>query len=205
MKKQININNKAHNNVLSKLSLVLGLMSISLVIYSAYMPCKSWVSQQLIAYNWQHNKDNKLATPPWPWADTTAIAEMTVPRLKKSLVLLKGTDPTTLAFSAGVMHQYSALTSHSPFVVAGHKDTHFEFLQRLQLNDVISLTDLNGKIQQYEIKEMNVINSDVSPLLIDENDNSLVLVTCYPFNALRAGGSLRYVVKAKMIQSNALA
>ena len=48
MKKQIIINNKAHNNVLSKLALVLGLMSISLVIYSAYMPCKSWVSHNLL-------------------------------------------------------------------------------------------------------------------------------------------------------------
>jgi sortase A len=162
------------------------------------MPTKAWVSQKLIAYNWQQNMVTKHALPPWPWADTTAIAKMHVPRLKKSLVILKGTDPSTLAFSAGVMHQYSSLTLHSPFVVAGHRDTHFEFLQVLKINDVISLTDISGKTQQYAIEEMNVINSDDSPLLVDESDNSLILVTCYPFNALRAGGSLRYVVKAKI-------
>ncbi len=201
-------------NTLSRCTLTLTVIAISLISYSAYMPMKAWLAQELISYNWQVNQlnnqsgdeirsssanlnSNKLV-PPWPWADTTTVAKMEVPRLNKSIVLLKGTDPTTLAFSAGVMHQYSLLTEHTPFVVAGHRDTHFEFLQELKNKDVISLTDIYGKIQRYEIEEMNVINSEHSPLLINENDNSLILITCYPFNALRSGGSLRFVIKAKL-------
>jgi sortase A len=189
--------------LLSTCALLLAVFAMGLITYSAYMPTKAWLSQKLIAYNWDENllalQTHKQVKPPWPWADTTAIAKMDVPRLNKSVVLLQGTDPTTLAFSAGVMHQYSDLTAHSPFVVAGHRDTHFEFLQFLVLNDVISLTDVQGKTQRYKIEDMSVINAKESPLLVDESDNSLILITCYPFNALRAGGSLRYVVKAKML------
>ena len=35
------------------------------------------------------------------------------------------------------MHQYSNLSENSPFVVAGHRDTHFRFLQDIRMKDII--------------------------------------------------------------------
>lgn len=176
-------------------------MALGLISYSAYLPAKAWLSERLIAHSWEVTQNTNKPSPPWPWADTTAIAKMNVPRLHKSLVLLKGTDPTTLAFSAGVMHQYSRLTTTSPFVVAGHRDTHFSFLEGLQMKDVISISDIDGKTQHYKVEELSIVDSEKTPLIIQEDDTRLVLITCYPFNALRAGGSLRYVVKAKIIDA----
>lgn len=175
------------------------LVAMLLIIQSVWMPTKAWLSQQLIAYSWEQSQVTKQPSPPWPWADTTAIAKMNIARLNKSIVLLQGTNPTTLAFSAGVMHQYSTLNSNSPFVVAGHRDTHFSFLQDLKMKDVIALNDIHGTTQLYEVESIDVVDSNETPLLLAENNPSLLLITCYPFNAIRAGGSLRYVVKAKIL------
>jgi len=179
--------------------LMVMLVAIVIIMHSVWMPAKAWLSQQLIVYSWEQSQVTKQPSPPWPWADTTAIAKMDIARLNKSMVLLQGTDPTTLAFSAGVMHQYATLNSNRPFVVAGHRDTHFSFLQNLKIKDVITLNDIYGTKQLYEVESMEVVDSNDTPLLLAENDPSLLLITCYPFNAIRAGGSLRYVVRATLL------
>ncbi len=181
-------------------SIILCVVSLLVIAHSMYLPAKAWLSQQLIAYSWEVTQKTKEASPPWPWADTTAVAKMDIARLNKSMVLLKGTDPTTLAFSAGVMHQYSTLGSNQPFVVAGHRDTHFSFLQNVQMEDVIKLADIDGNTQVYQVESIEIIDSNKTPLLLDMGEPELLLITCYPFNAMRSGGSLRYVVKAKKIK-----
>jgi len=164
-----------------------------------YLPAKAWLSQQLIMLGWEQTKITKEPSPPWPWADTTAIAKMEISRLNKSIILLKGTDPTTLAFSAGAMHQFSTLTNNRPFVAAGHRDTHFNFLENVQLKDIIKVDDIHGNSSHYEVENIDIIDSSKTPLLLDVDTAKLHLITCYPFNAMRAGGSLRYMVKAKKI------
>lgn len=174
-------------------------ISLLLLVQGIYVPAKAWLSQKLIIHSWQQTLKSKQPSPPWPWADTTAIAKMEVKRLNQSTILLKGTDPTTLAFSAGVMHQYASLKNNRPFVVAGHRDTNFSFLEEIQLRDMIKIYDINGNIFLYKVENIEVMNSLISPLLLDETEPALVLITCYPFNALIADGSLRYVIKAKKI------
>ncbi|MGL1956199.1 MAG: class GN sortase [Colwellia sp.] len=185
----------------SKVALIIASVAFCLIVNSAWLPVKAWLAQQLIFHNWQQNQSTNIPSPPWPWADTHAIAKMSIPRLKKSLVLLQGVDPTTLAFSAGVMHQYANLTKQAPFIVAGHRDTHFSFLQEIMMKDIISMTDKNGNNQLYQVEKMEIIDSQESPLSINEHDPSLVLITCYPFKALESGGSLRYVITAKLLET----
>ena len=174
-------------------------LALCLMAHSAWLPIKAWLAHQLISYSWQQNITGNISSKPWPWADTKPIAKMIVPRLNKELVLLQGIDPSSLAFSAGVMHQYSKLTNNKPFVVAGHRDTHFSFLQDIKMKDIISLSDKHGKNQLYQVENMEIIDSDSSDMKIEEQDANLVLITCYPFDALQAGGSLRYVITAKLL------
>jgi sortase A len=46
------------------------------------------------------------------------------------------------------------------------------------------------------VTNAKVMDSTREPLLIDPSSDSLTLVTCYPFDALVAGGPERYVVTA---------
>ncbi len=177
-------------------------LALCLMAHSAWLPAKAWLGHYLIAKSWQESIQSNSSKQPWPWADTHPVARMEVPRLEQELILLQGADPSSLAFSAGVMHQYSSLVNNKPFVVAGHRDTHFAFLQDIVMKDIISLTDKNGINQLYQVEQMEIIDSEDNAMLIDEQDPSLVLITCYPFNALQAGGSLRYVITAKLLQQN---
>lgn len=187
-----------------KAPLIVASLALSLIAHSAWLPLKAWLAHQLISHSWQQSLLSSKPVPPWPWADTSPIAKMTIARLNKELVLLQGVDPTSLAFSAGVMHQYSQLTRNKPFVVAGHRDTHFSFLQDIIMKDIISLADKNGINQLYQVENMEIVDSEDSAMLIDEQDPSLVLITCYPFNALQVGGSLRYVITAKLLPKKIL-
>jgi len=187
--------------IFSRTPAIAACLALCLITHSAWLPIKAWLAHHLISHSWQQSQKSKRPIQPWPWADTSPIAKMTVARLGKELILLKGVDPTSLAFSAGVMHQYSKLTSTSPFVIAGHRDTHFRFLKDIIMQDIISLTDKNGINQLYQVQSMEIVDSEESAMLIDEQDPSLVLITCYPFDALQAGGSLRYVITARLLKN----
>lgn len=177
------------------------LLAAAIILHSLWLPLKAWLSEQLIYHSWQQTKLQNKTVKPWPWADTVPIATLSIDRLGHSIILLKGTDPTSLAFSAGAMHQYSTFDRHSPVVIAGHRDTHFSFIEEVKMKDIISLSDQYGRNHLYEVDELVVVDSDQSDLIIDPLSNDLVLITCYPFNALEAGGSLRYLVKARLLES----
>ncbi len=181
--------------------LTLFLCALTLVFQSLWLPTKAWLSEQLIYHSWQQAKQGEKNNKPWPWADTVPIAKIQFSRLDRSLILLKGVDPTSLAFSAGIMHQYSTLDRKSPIVIAGHRDTHFAFIKEVQVKDIISLSDKYGRSHQYEVDEFLIVDGEHSELIIDPLSNGLVLITCYPFDALASEGSLRYLVKARLLGS----
>ena len=106
-------------------------------LHASWLPVKAWLSQQLISYSWQQSIDLQQKIKPWPWADTYPIAELTFERLNKRVVVLNGGDPSTLAFSAGAIAPFNQPSSTQPFVVAGHRDSHFSFLDEVFMKDII--------------------------------------------------------------------
>jgi sortase A len=76
------------------------------------------------------------------------------------------------------------------------------------MNDIISLADESGEIKLYQVDCIEIIDSQTQQINsnaknIEPNTNTtaeLILITCYPFNALSAGGSLRYVIKARPLK-----
>jgi sortase A len=176
------------------------LVALLVIVNSLWLPTKAWLSQQLILFSWQQAVNEQHSPAPWPWADTYPIAKMSLPRLNHQLVVLMGADPSTLAFSAGMYHQFSTLNRLSPVVIAGHRDSHFAFLEDIQMKDIIMLSDNKGKNHLYQVEEISIVDSSQEDLIV-KDEPELTLVTCYPFKALEAGSSLRYVVKAKLLKS----
>lgn len=184
-----------------------------LCIQACWLPAKAWLSQQLIKYSWQQsmaaqrhqpsgNKSQikaKVAIKPWPWADTFPIAELVFQRLDKSIVVLKGGDPTTLAFSAGAIAPFNQTNVTKPFVVAGHRDSHFAFLQDIAMKDVISLIDAQGLAQLYQVQSIDILDASSGQLPLLADDASLVLITCYPFQGIGNDADERYVITAKLL------
>lgn len=84
-------------------------------------------------------------------------------------------------------------------VIAGHRDTHFRFLQSIEPGERLNLELSNGRKHVYEVIAVDIVDSRKGALRLDTDDAMLSLVTCYPFAAREAGGPLRYVVTAIML------
>lgn len=143
--------------------------------------------------------NTNIAIKPWPWADTFPIAELSFKRLKEDIVVLNGGDPTTLAFSAGAIAPFNQTNSTKPFVVAGHRDSHFAFLEDILMKDVISMTDQHGQSQLYQVETIDIVDASSGQLPVLANNSSLILITCYPFNAIGNDANERYVITAKLL------
>ena len=63
------------------------------------------------------------------------------------------------------------------------------------LNDTM-LMQTADKTVHYQVYDMQVVDSKTYTLQQNSDGQTLVLVTCYPFDSLAGGGSLRYLVYA---------
>ena len=80
-------------------------------------------------------------------------------------------------------------------MVSSHRDTHFNFLTELKLNDTIYIQTAEKTIS-YHVYDIQIVDSKTFKLQPVRDKLTLVLATCYPFNSLAIEGSLRYLVYA---------
>lgn len=178
-------------------------ISAAVLLTNLWLPAKALIAHQLIVDSWQQmqaNSDESIKVKPWPWADTHAIAELSFPRLDQQRIVLQGADPTTLAFSIGAMHGFDRFDNDKPFVIAGHRDTHFNVLADVKLDDVIIITVGNNQQFRYQVSDIKIVDTNAqtenTSWQLPDDPTLLVLITCYPFDALTVGGSQRYLVFA---------
>ncbi len=155
-----------------------------------YIETKAVVAQKLLAYSWQESKRSKKPVKPWKWADINPVGSLRVPRLGIHQIILNGHNGEALAFGPG------QIKTGGSIALAGHRDSHFEFLKDLKNGDRVFLENVNGKETPYTIEKLYIQDlREVSDLTLKEN--ILTLVTCYPFDKPTAGGPLRYIVEAR--------
>jgi sortase A len=84
-------------------------------------------------------------------------------------------------------------------VISAHRDTQFAVLHDVQVGDPIVLQTRDGRAIRYRVLQHRVVNkNDVAPLE-PSRGRILTLITCFPFDAIRPGGPLRYVVIASAV------
>jgi len=163
----------------------------------AYIYAKAELAQYLIARAWRAESLDTAAQSPWPWADTFPVARLRVPARGVDTFVLEGAHGQALAFGPGHLSASAEVGAIGNSVIAGHRDTHFRFLERLVPGDVVMFDLPRGRTVRYVVARAYVTDEhDVAPLAQSDSARRLTLITCYPFDALRAGGPLRYVIEA---------
>jgi len=165
----------------------------------AYIPAKAWLAQELMLRAWARMQSGASRVTPWPWADTWPIARLTASSGEVDLIVLAGGSGRTLAFGPGHLGASAMPGEVGNTVIAGHRDTHFQFLKDVQAGDVLKLESGRGLEHSYEVTSVDIVDSRKAGLSLDTDAAMLSLVTCYPFDAIDAGGPLRYVVTARML------
>ncbi len=172
------------------------LFAIGFIAKGGYIKVKAQLAQHLLNHAWAQSIMIQRATKPWPWADTHAIARLSAPNQNLSTIVLEGISGESMAFGPG-MEKTLSPSQHQIVLIGGHRDTHMAFLKDLAIGDGMELELIDGSIEYYVIEQTLVSNVDNEKLQIDSSDNSLVLVTCYPFDSIFLGGPLRYIVVAR--------
>jgi sortase A len=158
----------------------------------AYIPAKAWLAQELMQRAWTRTGSGENRVAPWPWADTWPVARLTARSGEVDLIVLEGGSGRTLAFGPGHLSASAMPGETGNAVIAGHRDTHFNFLRDVQRGELIKLESSTGLGHLYKVIEIDIVDSRKGSLVLDTDSAILSLVTCYPFDARDAGGPLRY-------------
>jgi sortase A len=166
---------------------------------------KAVAAQWLLQNAWHETLNTQQPIKPWPWADTWPVGRLIVPRLGINQIILADASGRSLAFGPGkVGNGMFSDAKNQSLILSGHRDTHFSFLRDVQHGDAMTLQTVQGDWLKYVVEETAVLDSQTDQLLRSPEEASLLLVTCYPFDALLPGGPLRYVVKARAVAPLAL-
>jgi sortase A len=157
---------------------------------------KAELAQHLLERAWSKTLRGEREVRPWPWADTWPIGRMFVPKQEIDLIVLAHASGRTLAFGPGHESRSTPLGENGTTILSGHRDTHFRFLEWVKNGDQIVIQQPNGIITPYVIQTIDIVDATQTTIHLNTTQNHLVLVTCYPFDAITPGGSLRYVVTA---------
>ena len=183
-------------NVVVAALLALGFWNLG---QGAYIPAKAWLAQELMQHAWLRVTAGEDRAAPWPWADTWPVARLTVKTRDVDLIVLAGGSGRTLAFGPGHLGASAQPGEIGNSIIAGHRDTHFAFLRDVEVGELIGVETTQGQGHLYEVVGVDIVDSRKGSLVLDTRQSMLSLVTCYPFDALEAGGPLRYVVTARML------
>jgi sortase A len=132
-----------------------------------------------------------------PPAQGDWVARLTVPSVGLSATILEGSDDGTLARGAGHI-EYTPLPGQPGNVgIAGHRDTTFRAVRRVQIGDVLEVTTSKRVYRYVTTKTFVVEPEDV--YVLDPGDRPmLTLVTCYPFEFI-GHAPHRYIIQALLV------
>jgi len=157
---------------------------------------KAHLAQVLLHRSWERTLDGGVEERPWPWADTWPVARLTLPGGSEHVVLA-GASGRNLAFAPGHLDGSAEPGGVGTCVVAGHRDTHFSRLDRLEEGQRLVVEDAAGRKHGYRVVRAAVVDERDTWVITDNEGPTLVLITCWPLDSPLPGGTQRYVVWAE--------
>lgn len=177
------------------LAFATALVAVLVLLDAGWIHAKAALAQGLLRRAWAQTLADGVAHRPWPWADTEPVARLQAPSLGEDQIVLAGDSGRVLAFGPGWAPASAAPGSDGRSVISGHRDTHFAWLRKLTVDDRLRVVTRNGS-RDYRVVDTTVVDSREQRIEVSQADGELLLVTCWPFDAVAAGGPLRYVVTA---------
>lgn len=159
---------------------------------------KAKLAQLLLAISWR----SALAgdeLKPWPWADTRAIARLTLERDGAPIIVLSGASGRAMAFGPGHLDGTAMPGETGNCVITAHRDTHFAPLRYIGPGDIVTLQRPDGRSIRYRVQVTRIVSKSDTSVLRQDSRTRLTLITCYPFDAIKPGSPLRWVVVAQKV------
>ena len=132
----------------------------------------------------------------------TPLAELSIPRIGLSAVVLQGSDEHTLRGGVGHIETTPLPGESGNVAIAGHRDSFFRPLRNVQVGDDIWLNTPNAPVH-YRVSSFRVVNPTEVSVIQPTDDAVLTLVTCYPFYFVGSAPD-RFIVRASLVRDGEL-
>jgi sortase A len=126
------------------------------------------------------------------------MGSIDIARLRLSVIVMEGDDPTTLRRAAGHIPNSGVPGQPGNIAVAAHRDTLFRPLRHVRRNDIVVFKTPGGEYRYRVVSTKVVKPTDVRVLNPDDGTQILTLITCYPFYFVGSAPD-RFIVRAERI------
>jgi sortase A len=192
-------------NLLKIISFVLLLGGGSLLWYSANqlvgqeMKEKNALEDAHEIVNSANSQDaEETTTAPYSFSKGDVVGILTIPKLKKELPIIEGTEEEELEKGVGHYSETNLPGQKNRIFLAGHRDTVFKSMGEIEKGDTLSIQMESGT-HQYEVFETFIVKeTDLSVLHPTSPEEILTLSTCFPFEYLSSTEE-RYIINARRI------
>lgn len=129
------------------------------------------------------------------------VATLDIPAMDKRFTTYWGTDEDTLDQGVGMyVSEWTTVPNddHGHTVLSGHRDTVFTGLDKLRKGDTLKV-HYNNETFEYEITKTWITNADDRTVIVEKEQPTLTLTTCYPFDFVGFAPD-RYIVEAVLVE-----
>ena len=181
-----------HRAVLRTLAYKVMAAALILLARASEVPLKALVGQFMLRDIWEQTLTSGNELKPWASADFKVTGELTIPRLGLSQIVLDRASGEAMTWGIGTV----AIEARNNFniILAGHRDTHMQFMAELRIGDLVKFQTSDASLQTYKIiKSMVLETSQFNVEDSFEEASQIFLTTCWPFNGTQQGTE-RYIL-----------
>jgi sortase A len=139
------------------------------------------------------------AVVPAAVAEGSVLGRLEVPRLGMNVVFAEGVSNSILRRAVGHVPQTALPGQPGNVALAGHRDTFFRPLRKIEPGDAIALKTAAGEFT-YEVESTVIVAPTDIGVLRPTRDPMLTLVTCFPFSYVGPAPD-RFVVRARLVSN----
>lgn len=132
-----------------------------------------------------------------PVEASVPIGRLEIPRIGLSAIVAEGDDEATLNVAVGHLPDTPLPWHEGNSALAGHRDSFFRPLRRIQIGDDIRFATRHG-IFRYRVTRHTIVDPDELWVLDASPTATLTLITCYPFDFV-GPAPRRFVVRAERL------
>jgi sortase A len=185
--------------LIARLLLIAGVLAMGFTAWT-YVERYAWQTYE----SWRFDRIRTHAEPLPPDSSQlslfgkSVIGKINIPRLGISAILKEGVGQRTLNLAVGHIPSTALPGQPGNVGVAAHRDNLFRGLKDIRQDDSITLATLDNTYV-YRVVSTRVVNpTDVSVLNASPHENTLTLVTCYPFYFV-GNAPQRFIVRALQV------
>lgn len=136
-----------------------------------------------------------VVIPRRPLVAGERLGQISIERLGLRAEIGEGEDASVLQSGAGHLADTAWLGEDGNVVLAGHRDTVFRALRKIQPGDVIEIIT-PYRSARYSVEATTIVTPVDLTVLQSFGGSTLTLITCYPFSFIGSAPN-RFVVRAR--------